>query len=723
MGVKEGLLIDFKEKCDIRNASSIQETARDVLGFSNSKGGVLLFGVTDEGDIVGHQALDSRSFREAIGRFTGTRLIYRVGVCDVAAKGRSFILPFVVVERASTAAPNLLQRDIEIFPQQARKVKYRVGSLFYREDDQTKVEAPGDELFERCLLLGFTYATPRPRSGLWFADDRPGFRVYDHINDRFIGRDDEVAELLSRIESPRVRGLSLAGMGGIGKTELAIELVLRLWRQGRYKSIYSGSAKDKMMTPLGPQRADPMFQNYATLMGDLAGWLGLEHPAVPTEAEGLQLEKQCLDELKNKSNVLLFIDNVETVDDTHLFTFLDNRLPDSVTLLTTSRVHKLGGGLVLRTLEPLSARPAAKLLRHELQRQGLDDFADKPIEELETKAEELYKHPLAIRWFAWACGRDRSKWQGDSSGILVDQSVEVFCVDHTLKNLPASARKVLSAIAALQDQIDVDGTLIGKATALSADVLEGDLWDLQCAGLVRSVTEEMKGKCLYSVVPLAVNAARELARQQRWEAGFAKACATYTRENPEQSSDDPLLIDLTRRNPREIKNMTDGERQELRRRIDRVKSKTMSIESKVVITQLEAECYRHSESILTARDLYSQAANILLGSGLPLDRNRYQDVLIEAATVLKKSGAVAANLKKAVTYLEPISAIAVQDLKVFAMLAEMYALLGNRERYELFHQKGRSKLESEGDLVSYWVRDAADNALTRAEAIMEGVSD
>lgn len=108
---------------------------------------------------------------------------------------------------------------------------------------------------------------------------------------------------------------------------------------------------------------------------------------------------------------------------------------------------------------------------------------------------------------------------------------------------------------------------------------------------------------------------------------------------------------------------------------------------------------------------------------MPLDRSRHQDVLIEAATVLKKSGAVAANLKKAVMYLEAIAAMAVQDLKVFAMLAEMYAKLGNRNRYEVFRDKGRCKLDTEGDSVAYRVRDAADNALTRAEAIMDGVSE
>jgi hypothetical protein len=718
--LKEGPLIDFKQGCDLNSVFSVQEIARDILGFSNSNGGLLLFGVSDDREILGHNVIEPRVFREAVGRFAGTRLSFRVGSCDVAARGKTYILPFVVIERASTAAPNLLQRDMEVLPQKAKKVKYRVGSLFYREDDQTKVEPPGDGLFERCLLLGFTYATPRPRSGLWLADDRPGFRIYDHINDRFVGREDEVTDLLAKVESPRVRGVSLAGMGGIGKTELAIELVLKLWKSAQFKSIYSGTAKNKMMTPLGTQNIDPMFEDYTTFIADLSGWLGFEHPVAPSEEEALVLETRCLSELKSRPKTLLFVDNLETVKDTHLFKFLDDRLPDSVTLITTSRVHKLGGGLVLRTVEPLSPRAAGKLLRHELQRQGLDDFADTAIEELEQKSEELYKHPLAIRWFAWACGKDRSKWKHDSSTLFLDQSIELFCVDHTLKALPASARKVISAIAALQDQIDMDATLIAQATSLPLDVLEKDLWDLQCSGLVISLTEELDGKCLYSVVPLAVNASRELGRRSHWESGFAKACLAYTKENPEQSSDDPLLTDLSRKNPRDVKYMTAETREELRRRIERVKPKKMSVETEVVILQLEAECYRHSESILTARDIYSHAAEKLLSSGLPLDTARHQDILVEAATVLRQSGPVATNLKRAVRYLEPISSFATQEIRVLAMLAEMYAMLGNQERYTIFYERGRKKLEAEGDLLSYRVREAADNALGRAEAIMDG---
>ena len=162
--------------------------------------------------------------------------------------------------------------------------------------------------------------------------------------------------------------------------------------------------------------------------------------------------------------------------------------------------------------------------------------------------------------------------------------------------------------------------------------------------------------------------------------------------------------------------MNSDARQELMRRIERVRTKKMSSEADLYVLQLEAECCRHSDDILTARDLYSQAADRLLTLGLPLGKIRYQDLLLEAATVLKQSGPVAANLKKAVKYLEAIGPFATQDLRVFATLAEMYAMLGNEERYRIFYEKARAKLESDGDSLSYRTREAAENALSRAEA-------
>jgi hypothetical protein len=718
MKIKEGQLIDFKERIDINSESSIRELAKDVLGFSNTTGCLLLVGVSDEGKVLGHETVDSRRLRQLVGSYAGTRVSYAVGVCDVGAQGATFILPFLVVQRTTAAGPNLLRKDIEMSPQRAQKVKFRAGSLFYREDDQTKVEPPGEGVFERAVLLNFTYATPSGRNSLRLADDSPGLRVYEHINDRFFGREAEVGELLGKLGSPRGRGVSIAGLGGVGKTELAIEVVLKLCAHKRFKKIYSGSAKTLMMTPGGAQHTDPMFGDYPTFIRDLAAWLGLDVGS-DLGAESTQaIAQSCIKELRAHERVLLFVDNLETVRDRELFDFLDNRLPDSVSLITTSRVHKLRNFMFQKELEPLPRRESARLLRHELQRQGLDELADTPIAELEDKAVQLYGNPLAIRWFAWACTKDPGTWDTEPSTLFHKQNIDEFCVAHTLQNLPPTSSRALSAIAALQDQTVVGIDLLLRATGVLPDVLEKALWDLECAGLIRTVVDDLEGKSSYTVVLLAVSAARELARKYRWEAGFARACTKYFTINPRPSSDDPLIDDLARRNPRDVRGMGTEVRQELLRRIQRSKGKMMPLEIKLYIGQLEAECHRHSEEILTARDVYIQASEELLKSSLGLNNIRMQEMLVEAATVVKQSGISSANLRCAAKYLEAVAPFSEQTLRVFSTLAEIYALLGQEDKYRNNRDKARTILDEEGAQLSYAVREKAEAALERAEVKM-----
>lgn len=717
--IREGQLIDFKERIDMNSACSIQELAKDLLGFSNTAGGLLLVGVTDEGKIAGHNALDSRQLRHLVGPYVGTRVSFAVGVCDVGAQGATFIVPFLLVQRAATAGPNLLRKDIEMCPQRAQKVKFRAGSLFYREDNQTRVEPPGENLLRRAALLKFTYATPSSRNSLRLADDRPGFRVYDHINDRFFGREDEVGELLGKLGNPRGRGVSIAGFGGIGKTELAIEVVLRLSTQRRFKKIYSGSAKTLMMTPSGARHTDPMFEDYPTFIRDLAGWLGLDVTSTPGLESTEAIAAACVKELKGQERVLLFVDNLETLGDLKLFNFLDNQLPDSVSLITTSRVHKLRNFMYQKELAPLPARECAKLLRHELQRQGLDKLADTPIGDLEDKAVQLYGTPLAIRWFAWACAKNPTLWHSEPSTLFHKQNIDEFCVAHTLRNLPAASILALAAIAALQDKMTVGINLLLRATGVSAEVLERALWDLECAGLICTQTDDLDGSSSFIVVPLTVPAARELARKSHWEQRFAKACTDCFATSPHPPTDDPLINDIAQRSARDVRNMTAEQRQELLGRIKRSKGKRMPIEVKLLIVQLEAECYRHSDAIITARDLYVEASEELLKSKIGLNNARLQEILLEAATVVKQSGISYANLRCAAKYLEAVAPFSEQRLRVFSTLAEIYAMLGREDLYRDNRDKARKILDEERFQLSYAAREKSEAALDRAEMKIE----
>jgi hypothetical protein len=43
----EGIQLDYKATLDLGRPGSVAETARDILGFSNSQGGLLVLGVDD----------------------------------------------------------------------------------------------------------------------------------------------------------------------------------------------------------------------------------------------------------------------------------------------------------------------------------------------------------------------------------------------------------------------------------------------------------------------------------------------------------------------------------------------------------------------------------------------------------------------------------------------------------------------------------------------------
>jgi hypothetical protein len=213
----------------------------------------------------------------------------------------------------------------------------------------------------------------------------------------------------------------------MGKTELAIRLVSELHRQGKFHKIYSGSAKQTFLGPRGLERMDPVFIDLPTFLNDLAGWLGLNTPKILVE----QLSAACLLELSRLKKVLLFVDNLETVSDSRLLALLDNNLPANCWLVATARVHKIRNFVFPKELHEMDFGDAAHLLRHEFKRQTLNTLASTPIEELQAKAKYLFGHPLAIRWFAWACRKDPTMW---SVGIRKTnvRELEGFCVAHTL---------------------------------------------------------------------------------------------------------------------------------------------------------------------------------------------------------------------------------------------------------------------------------------------------
>jgi predicted HTH transcriptional regulator len=133
----EGRLHDYKETIQVEQVASMAELARDILGFSNTDGGLLIIGVADDKTVIGHAAVDFRRVRDAVGVFIGTRVDFDLEEVLVTIRGKTHRLIVVIVLRSQTAYPNLLRKDIEIEPGAVRKMKYIKGTLFYRRGSET----------------------------------------------------------------------------------------------------------------------------------------------------------------------------------------------------------------------------------------------------------------------------------------------------------------------------------------------------------------------------------------------------------------------------------------------------------------------------------------------------------------------------------------------------------------------------------------------------------
>jgi hypothetical protein len=704
----ECLQLDFKRLLDLSDEASVAEIARDVLGFSNTEGGLIVLGVSDIRQLVGHDPIDTSLLHSCLGPYLGTRVDYELIVTLPSVGGFQVTIPVIVVHRSRTAYPHLLRKDIPRRGALGPKVKYLKGSLFYRDGAETRVEPTGGDIDARASELKFTGASPRTRSSFFLEEDRPQFRFYSHINDRFVGREQEVSEVLARFDDPRGRGVSVAGLGGMGKTELAIEIVKRLYLSGKFQAIYSGSAKTTILGPFGPQQTDPFFLDFSSFLRDLGAWLGID---LSGTSDLTEMRRACLSELIDLPKTLMFVDNLETVTDGRVFSFLDNELPANVWLLTTSRVHKVKNYIYAKQLESMTRRDAAHLLRHELKRQGLEELSDTPIAELENRAEHLRNHPLSIRWHAWYCKRDISAWQL-APGTLPQDDIETFCVAHTLSHLPPFAQRLLAAMAATDGQLELVPDCLESVSGITGHQFEYALYELETAGLSTSQINDETGQITFNVTPLATGPAREMARKNHWESDFARGLKDFSLGRSTSKIADPLTRDLLDFDPRKLERMSQDERDNLKRRIDRAISHPHAF--KIELTSLKAECERHSGNVISADDLYRTAADEILKL-TPITDERYQKILLEAATVAKLRSFTEPQLRRAIKYLEVVQSSSFSTLRVLGTLAELSAMVGDSEAYNQYKLRVTNLRDRERPRFSVSQISALNDALTRAD--------
>jgi hypothetical protein len=240
----------------------------------------------------------------------------------------------------------------------------------------------------------------------------------------FIGREKEMGQVRQALAA-RSYLVVIEGIGGIGKTALALEVAHELWEKGLYEAVIWTTARDRALD------LNDILDTFARTI-DYPYIAQLPPEEKPTEAAKLMRAKKCL----------LLVDNYETIKDEAVPGFLLN-LPEPSKALITTRHHALSEARTI-PLKGMERGEALALMRAEGERLGLESVQRAGDEILLRLYEATGGAPLAIKW---AVGQIKQK--GQSLDSVLDSlygargDLFEFMFNRSWEMLSDDARRIL----------------------------------------------------------------------------------------------------------------------------------------------------------------------------------------------------------------------------------------------------------------------------------------
>jgi tetratricopeptide (TPR) repeat protein len=327
-------------------------------------------------------------------------------------------------------------------------------------------------------------------------------RVPDNLPRRaaFFGRDKEMDRVLGAL-SPEERGWGVVidGIGGIGKTALAVEAAYRCKERGLFDAFIFVSAKQKRLEPSGIKAEARAATTLDEFVNETVRTLG--KPGI-AQLTGEDRHRALLDVLRT-TRALLIYDNLETLTMEEQEALADwlRFLPQCCKAMLTSRRRGGEGALWLR-LEKLDWETACAIIQHESEREAR--LAETLRRVGEARWRELYEEtggsPLALIWTlglmrARALTFDRALAML-RQGAARESPLQEFIYQKARQELGASDVAVLNALSFFVPSATFEALM--AVADLSRTVLETVLERLDALSLVNKELGEER----YSLHPL-----------------------------------------------------------------------------------------------------------------------------------------------------------------------------------------------------------------------------
>lgn len=438
----ESELWDYKESLPApgrKHINSWARIAKYVLAFYNNKGGILFFGIKDNFEVCKVSAeIDSKKFNDQLKKFLSDRIYIEFINYSRDVSGK-YIGIAIIPPRGS-----VIEKFISDAPYDGDKRLFKKGESAIRMGDQSIILTINDlEKYKQkeYIDVNNTYAV-----------DIPMFRILSPDYKNFVYRKPYCEEIIEGLKDDRTLIVSITGIGGIGKTALATWAVLKCYNENVFNFIISVTAKDRDLTRYGINSIIPTITTFDTLLISIIDVLGL------TELKELGIEdqeKEILSLLRN-SGGLLYIDNLETIEDDRIINFLSS-LPFGIKAITTSRRSRVRFSLYPIPIEKMSQYEVFEYLKKLSSEHGLLYLSKITQSQSNMIGHNVDQIPLAIKWCAKRSSTIQEllsltqeiKQSGKSSEELLE-----FSYRRIFEKMTNAEKSILYALACLDRSVE-----------------------------------------------------------------------------------------------------------------------------------------------------------------------------------------------------------------------------------------------------------------------------
>jgi hypothetical protein len=349
----------------------------------------------------------------------------------------------------------------------------------------------------------------------------------------FIGREGEIAQIINTLRPyPQSNHalVTIDGVGGIGKSALALEVAHRYLRNAqnlpdneRFDALVWVSAKTETLI----ETIVPRYKIINTLDGILKAIA--EVLSSPEDMEKQAITLNLVISLLTKNRTLLIIDNLETIEDSSVFAFL-REFPAPTKIIVTTR-RRIDVAYPIRLLG-MPEHEAKRLIGYECEKRTISLTSD----EIHRVFERTGGIPLAIVWSMAQLGTGKTfenilRDLGNPTGNLAR-----FCFEKVMESIRGKpSHKLLMALSLFENGAWDDD--IGYVSDLPQIDFEKGLEELE----VLSLINRDKDSNYYRMLPLT----REYAQAELQQLEKLHDFLVYRRErwkNKDSVSQDEATV-------------------------------------------------------------------------------------------------------------------------------------------------------------------------------------